>query len=128
MSHVPLASADVCLECYQVADHQVICSYCGGRSLLSIAPILEQEIRNKSKIVAPCGIELKVGQVWHEVDPRFDRNVVIVGIYPLMPRSIAVRNVKTKRLAYNSVKRFTNKSGGYKLVRDAEQRQKAGPR
>ena len=66
--------------------------------------------------MSPCGIEIKVGQRWRELDPRANRVVKIVGIYPQMSRRpIAVRSTTTGRLAYNDTGRFTGKRGGYKL-------------
>ena len=62
----------------------------------------------------PCGIEIKVGQQWKELDPRMYRTVTIVGIYPEMGRRpIVVRNNTNKRLSYNAVNRFNGKRGGY---------------
>ena len=65
-----------------------------------------------------------VGQIWKEADPRLERFVKIVGIYPhMLRRSIAIRTVRKTdgeweegRLSYADQNRFHGKRGGYAYV------------
>lgn len=71
-------------------------------------------------MMSPCGIEIEVGQVWQEVDPRFERLVEVIhsgftnnaaaGVYQIVQIRCHGRTTKAK------LSRFTGKRGGYKLV------------
>lgn len=68
----------------------------------------------------------EVGDIWKEADSRFDRHVLVIGDHggPVgkvqiqsvyrKPETIGWRTYGARRWA--SVRRFNNKSGGYKLV------------
>ena len=67
-------------------------------------------------------MEIKVGQRWREVDPRFDRIVEVIEIAHTTIRPIHIRTVMKDRKAcagksyWASSKRFNGKRGGYELV------------
>jgi hypothetical protein len=64
---------------------------------------------------SPCGIEIKIGQKWREMDTRFwtsQRIVEVVGYDPHLKR-VQIQNV---RITWASLHRFHGKNGGYKYV------------
>ena len=74
---------------------------------------------------APCGVEIKIGQKWREMDKRFDRTVFVVGFEHGLRRghvadwvqiapSVNLRMFAT----WARLWRFNGKSGGYKLEKD----------
>ena len=61
--------------------------------------------------------EIKVGQIWEEVDPRFTRQVVIMEVTSLtQPKGILIMNEVTKRKCWASASRINGKRGGYRLL------------
>lgn len=66
--------------------------------------------------------ELKIGQIWREVDPRFNRYIQILS--EGFPRvCIATIDIATNALGRKgsaACSRFNGKSGGYELYRDAK--------
>ena len=70
-------------------------------------------------MMAPCGIEIKVGQVWRASRGFLKRG----GKYRIVAvkKTVAVAESLTQYGAYSMRKEyFTNKRGGYKLVKEAE--------
>ena len=68
--------------------------------------------------------ELKVGQIWREVDPRFNRYVEVLEIHKGEIKSILICNVdpmtnQRGRKTWASKGRFNGKRGGYELWRRA---------
>jgi DNA-binding IscR family transcriptional regulator len=68
--------------------------------------------------------EIKVGQIWREVDPRFNRYVQIVEIANSTVKSICVATIDIQtnalgRKNWASRERFNGKRGGYELHKDA---------
>ena len=61
--------------------------------------------------------EIKVGQEWEEVDPRYSRRVKVLEVREGEVKSVRVAN-STGRSTWASKARFNGKRGGYKLVRD----------
>jgi len=71
---------------------------------------------------------LKVGQIWREVDPRFERFVRIEAINGAEVQWARVRTVKKygnvwsatpgARVSNAQAQRFNGKRGGYELVED----------
>lgn len=69
--------------------------------------------------LTPCGIELNVGQVWREVDPRFTREVVVLEIAP-KNGDVRTRNVAHGgRGRWSKLSRFHGKRGGYAFVKES---------
>ena len=69
---------------------------------------------------APCGIELKVGQIWKVVGRRLGATFEIVGFERGAGYCTEVW-VKPSMLSFHQlakVQAFTGKRGGYKLVMD----------
>lgn len=65
--------------------------------------------------------ELKVGQIWYEVDSRFNRYVEVLEIHPGEIKSILICNIdpmtnQRGRKTWASKGRFNGKRGGYKLL------------
>lgn len=68
-------------------------------------------------------MELAVGQIWKEVDPRFERSIRIEKISAGTRRSIQIRTVEKRdgewreaprsRISYCDRNRFNEKRGGY---------------
>ena len=65
-------------------------------------------------VITPCGIEMKVGQTWVEVDTRFTRQVTIVGFHEQSQRV----TIKFAKVTTAALRRFHGKRGGYRWVRD----------
>lgn len=63
---------------------------------------------------APCGIEIKVGQVWQSARGFLWHIDVSDEI------NVRVKDAYGRRGHYVSPFAFTNKRGGYKLVKDVE--------
>lgn len=63
---------------------------------------------------SPCGIEIRVGQVW-AYPLRNEFEVLAVGESGVVARIL--ETVEGSRLP---LYRFTNKRGGYKLIRDVQ--------
>lgn len=61
------------------------------------------------------GIQVKVGQVWKEVDKRFERYVNVIGI----DEQNGIVTIKTSKKTKANIKRFNGKSGGYEFVRES---------
>lgn len=60
--------------------------------------------------------EIKIGQLWEEVDPRFSRKVVVLDIVSLtQPKGVLIMNAETQRKNWASAGRFNGKRGGYRL-------------
>ncbi len=77
---------------------------------------------------APCGIEIKVGQVWEEVGGQELRGTVVgwetrwTGRpYTARGRTLedCVKIERTGRHTYPMLSRFNGKRGGYKLVENS---------
>ena len=69
--------------------------------------------------------EIKVGQIWREVDPRFNRYVQVIEItnHSIRPIKIATIDLATNALGrknWASRERFNGKRGGYELHRDSK--------
>ena len=67
--------------------------------------------------------EIKVGQIWREVDPRFNRYIQIVEVSDaaVRPIKLATIDLATNALGrknWASRERFNGKRGGYELHRD----------
>jgi len=60
-------------------------------------------------MTTPLGVEIKVGQKWREVDPRFTR---IVEVIALDEASQKVQ-IQWVRKSWASIRRFNGKLGGY---------------
>jgi len=64
--------------------------------------------------------EIKIGQIWQEVDPRFEElpHKVVIGFEDgkvvISPIGIFARKTKAKP------ERFNGKRGGYRLIKDSE--------
>lgn len=68
--------------------------------------------------------EIKVGQIWREVDPRLNRyvQVLVVGESAIKSICVATIDISTNALGrknWASRERFNGKRGGYELHRDA---------
>lgn len=69
--------------------------------------------------------EIKVGQQWREVDPRFTRIVEILAVGTGTIRPIKLRTILfggsefIGRATYANRERFNGKRGGYALVKEA---------
>ncbi|RQR16171.1 hypothetical protein DF026_09885 [Burkholderia stagnalis] len=68
--------------------------------------------------------ELKVGQIWREVDPRFNRHVEVMEIHKGEIKSVLICNIdpmtnQRGRKTWASKGRFNGKRGGYELWRRA---------
>ena len=64
----------------------------------------------------PKGVEIKIGQVWQEVEPRFpDRFVTVVGLNEAADK---VQIQSTMCTWWSKAARFDGKISGYKLWRD----------
>jgi hypothetical protein len=63
--------------------------------------------------------QVKVGQVWEEVDPRFDppRTVKVEAIDEVAGKAVIRSNPLTSATRAK-LSRFNGKRGGYKLVKD----------
>ncbi len=61
------------------------------------------------------GIEIRIGQKWREVDPRFSRIVDVIAIDEENQKV----QIQWVRKSWASAKRFNNKRGGYELVSKA---------
>lgn len=60
--------------------------------------------------------EIKLGQIWRELDPRFERRVEIVGCWPGDPHVTIVTVGAEKRVPRQAKRsRFNGKRGGYEL-------------
>ncbi len=71
--------------------------------------------------------EIKIGQVWEEVDPRFTRQVVIMEVTSLtQPKGIQIMNAQTNRKSWASASRFNGKRGGYRLLGMAPEKELQG--
>ena len=62
----------------------------------------------KSGMIAPCGVEICIGQKRMEVDPRHERIVEVVGWSQTGRPVVQIRSVRLER--------FHGKRGGYRLV------------
>jgi len=60
-------------------------------------------------------MRLKKGQVWREVDKRFDRYIEIVG-FDQRSQRVMIKNMETGRFATARVNRFNGKSHGYEFI------------
>lgn len=71
-------------------------------------------------MIAPCGIEIKVGQVWQEVDPRHEwiRQVIGFGTGRNAGK-VELAGIESGRVSYARPDRFNGKRSGYKLVKEA---------
>ena len=79
--------------------------------------------RMTEKVIAPCGVEVKVGQIWQEVDPRHfvDRRVVSIDVIGGGTTGyVYTVGVDTGVKTRCNIKRFHGKRGGYRLVKDAQ--------
>ncbi|MBU0917898.1 MAG: hypothetical protein KKD97_16255 [Gammaproteobacteria bacterium] len=68
---------------------------------------------------------VKVGQIWKEVDPRFDRYVEVIGVNDQEQKATIMLAARSgghagSRSTKASLKRFNGKRGGYELHKDAE--------
>lgn len=62
-------------------------------------------------------VEIKTGQLWEEVDPRFSRQVVVLEIVSLtQPKGVLIMNAQNQRKNWASASRFNGKRGGYRLL------------
>jgi hypothetical protein len=68
------------------------------------------------------GIYIKVGQIWREVDPRFNRYVQILseGFPHVCVATIDLATNALGRKTSAACVRFNGKRGGYELYRDAK--------
>lgn len=69
--------------------------------------------------------ELKVGQIWREVDPRFNRHVEVLEIHDGEIKSVLICAVdpitrERARRTWASKGRFNGKRGGYELCAPSE--------
>lgn len=69
--------------------------------------------------------EIKVGQIWREVDPRGNRYVQIIEIAKCSVKSIKIATIDLStnalgRMNWASRERFNGKRGGYELHMDAK--------
>lgn len=67
--------------------------------------------------------EIKVGQIWREVDPRTNRHVKVIEIADWSVKSIKITTIDPLtntlgRSNWASRERFNGKRGGYELHRD----------
>jgi hypothetical protein len=68
------------------------------------------------------GMEIKIGQQWKEVDPRFERVVEVVEIAPTGVRPVKIKTVGSSnanaigRTTWADAGRFNGKRGGYALI------------
>lgn len=62
-------------------------------------------------MLAPCGVEIKLGQRWREADRRYTRVVTVIAIDEANKRVQIQWVVKT----WARLDRFNGKSNGYKL-------------
>jgi hypothetical protein len=68
--------------------------------------------------------EIKVGQIWRKVDPRFNRYVQILTVVDSAVKSICVATIDLEtnalgRKNWASRERFNGKRGGYELHKDS---------
>lgn len=60
--------------------------------------------------------EIKIGQLWEKVDPRFSRRIVVLDIVSLtQPKGVLIMNAETQRKNRASAGRFNCKLEGYRL-------------
>lgn len=75
------------------------------------------------------GVKVREGQIWKEVDPRFERYVRIVTVLPSGRRSIGIQTcaengkggwapAPRSRHSWCDRERFNGKRGGYALHRE----------
>lgn len=73
---------------------------------------------------------IKTGQIWREVDPRFNRFVRVVsvamtrrgvGIRTVVPESGEWKDAPNSRISYADHTRFNSKRGGYELREEPAQ-------
>ena len=71
-------------------------------------------------MISPCGIEIKVGQEWEEIDPRYKTPTkkYIVAVHE-HSELVTISNVQNGRTTIAMLKRFNGKRGGYRLVKEA---------
>ncbi len=65
--------------------------------------------------------EIRIGQIWREVDPRFERLVEIVEVTANAVRGIKIKTISVdgkprKSSTWVSKGRFNGKRGGYELT------------
>jgi hypothetical protein len=67
----------------------------------------------EEKVKSPLGIEIKIGQRWKELDPRFDplRVVTVLGFFPATERVII--QGPTGAITKAKASRFHGKRNGY---------------
>lgn len=68
--------------------------------------------------------DVKVGQIWKEVDPRFERYIEVIYIDDVTQKVEIVSPAGSggqagRRTTKASIKRFNGKRGGYVLHKDA---------
>lgn len=68
---------------------------------------------------------VKVGQVWKEVDPRFERYVEVIGVDEQEQKATIMLAARSgdhagSRATKAGLKRFNGKRGGYALHKDVE--------
>jgi len=77
---------------------------------------------------SPCGIQIKIGQVWEDVDPRHPRQVSVVGFCEVTSYVWGTGNMRVPAVRIKSesgrtttaqVSRFNGKRSGYRLVAEA---------
>lgn len=90
----------------------------------------------KTDWIAPCGVQVKEGQVWEEVDPRIATRRVVVRGFTSKPAilyniskmqhervevpAVIIENCDMGgRRSVAKLERFTGKRTGYKLVTEA---------
>ena len=62
-------------------------------------------------MMAPTGVEVKIGQRWREVDPRFTRIVEVIGLDEEKQKV----QIQWVRKSWARLSRFNGKRGGYAL-------------
>lgn len=67
-------------------------------------------------MITLSGVELRAGQIWKEVDPRFLREFEIVSFDTT---SVRLRGLATNRVTSAQLRRFNGKRSGYEFVREA---------
>ena len=67
----------------------------------------------------PRGIEIKIGQVWEEVDPRHIWQRRVIGFGTLKNAGkVQLRGIESGRVSYARPDRFNGNRGGYRLVEE----------
>jgi hypothetical protein len=95
-------------------------TFSATKSTIATRVIIEEGIVSEGNMKSPSGIEVRIGQVWEEVDPRFLRHVTVREIGSILVSNEPSIEIEgpTGKLTKARLSRFNGKRGGYRLVKD----------